>query len=328
MKNKHIIIYAEGSFQLGLGNIFRSISLANAIYQKDNSIRISFVTSSEQYIRNIISKQYTVFFSDSQEHAFQDIIRTKPDIVIIDYLGIDSRLVSGLRSNNIKVAIIGNNSVANQNANLVVNAIIGTNFENTDTTDSYGTRYLQGPKYLVLRDEFENKRGQYVFKEKLEIITLLFGGTDQANFSFEILKKLIKEQAPFNIKLILGAGYKNPEIIHTYVQQNKLEQQVLILQNIDNVSEELLSTDFLITSPGTSLFEAFCLGIPSLAFFQNESQEKVFNTFYSTLKFDPNMNLVEYVLSIYKNVDDFKKQLDKLSVGMGKNDIVNNLINL
>lgn len=328
MKNKHIIIYAEGSFQLGLGNIFRSISLANAITKECSNTYISFVTSSEEYIRDIISKKYSVYFSDSQKNAFQYIEQVTPDLVIIDYLGIRSELVFKLRKKNIKIALVGNNSFANQSADLVVNAIIETNFQNSDTIDPYGTRYLQGPKYLVLRDEFEEKRGQYVYKGKLETLALLFGGTDQADLSFSILKKLINEQAPFNIKLILGIGYQNTEIIYAYVKKNGLEQQVKILQNINNVCEELLSSDFLITSPGTSLFEAFCLGVPALAFFQNKSQEKVFNTFYRTQKFNPNVNLAEYILSLYKNIDDFRKQLDRLNIGIGKHEIVNNLINL
>lgn len=329
MGNKHFIIYTEGSLELGLGNVFRSIALADAIIRTTNDISVSFVTSSESYVRNIISNKHSLsFFGYTQEEVFEYIYKVSPHTVIIDYLGIAPKYTIELKNKNIKVALIGNNTIANHSANLVVNAIIGTDFINSEIIDTHGTKYLQGPKYLVLRDEFESKRDKYTYRSKLSNITLLFGGTDQADFSFRILSKLINEKCDFNIKLILGAGYKKRKNIDDFITEKELKSQVSILQNISNISEELMNTDFLITSPGTSLFEGLCLGIPSLAFFQNKSQEDVFRDFYRSEKFDPDKVLIPYITSLYEERASFKEKLSELKVGMGKDEIINNLIKI
>jgi spore coat polysaccharide biosynthesis predicted glycosyltransferase SpsG len=328
MKNDNIIIYAEGSLKLGLGNIYRSISLGDALLYRQNC-SIEFVTSSEEYVRNIIPTRYSVTFKPNQSSAFDYINQTKPNIVIVDYLGINSALVESLKNNGIKVAIIGNNSDANQYSNLVVNAIIGTNFKNSNTVDAFGTRYLQGPKYLVLRNEFEEKRNTYEYRDKLQTIMLMFGGTDQANYSFRVLEKLVRESIfKGKIKIILGAGYNYLKELSDLIDNNNLRERVSVLQNIVNVSEELLASDFLLTSPGTSLFEAFCLGIPSIGFYQNESQESVFKGFSNTLRYDSSLDLTELVLSVYNDRSVFRNMLNELCVGMGRDEIIDHLINL
>lgn len=328
MINDYIIVYTEGSLSLGLGNIYRSISLCDALLRQKDAY-VEFVTSSEEYVRNIISPKYSVTFKVDQSSAFGYINQKKPNLVIVDYLGIESDFIRILKEHGIKVVIIGNNTDANNYADLVVNAIIGTNFENSNTLDKFGTRYLKGPKFLVLREEFERKRGTYRYKGKLENITLMFGGTDQANFSFKVLVKLIEESLfEGNIKIILGAGYGFKADIYSFIGKKSIGNRVSVLQNITNISDELLASDFILTSPGTSLFEAFSLGIPSLSFYQNSSQEDVFRLFYNVMKYSPKMHLTEIVLSVYMNIDDFRNNMTKLSVGMGRSEIINHLVNL
>lgn len=328
MKDDKIIVYTEGSLTLGLGNVYRSIALSDAL-SLCKDIDFEFVTSSQEYVRSIISSKYIVTFKVDRLSVLEYIVQKKPKIVIIDYLNIESSFVQLLKENNICTVIIGNDSDANCYANLVVNAIIGTNFENSNTVDHFGTRYLKGPRYLVLRKEFEDKRDSYHYNGNLRNLTLMFGGTDQANFSLKILKKIIEESHfEGNIKIILGAGYPFKTELSNYIINKGVNNRVTILQNITNVSTELLTSDFLITSPGTSLFEAFALGIPSLAFFQNDSQEKIFNSFYNAMKYNSSLDLMELVFSIYKNLDSFRHNLNKLSVGTGRHEIIDNIINL
>lgn len=327
--NRKIILYSEGGFQLGLGNIYRSLSLAASIRLKEKDADILFVTTSEEYVRQIIEdKGFPVICLEDQEHVFSWITDFKPALLIIDYLGISRTWVWQARKKGIKVALIGNDSDANQDANLVVNAIVGTDFVNAIRIDEYGTKYLEGPKYLVLRDEFMDKRNRYVYKGDLQTIGLLFGGTDQSNLSCKALRDLIRSNIEANVLLILGAGYKYEKELNAVISKNK-RLQINLLHNISNVSDTLLTVDFLITSPGTALFEAFCLGIPALAFFQNESQQHVFGNFFMTMRYDSVADLADKINTVYyHNMDSFREKLKVLEVGMGKSEIIENILNL
>lgn len=326
--NQKIIIYAEGGFRLGLGNIYRSLSLASAIHLKDRDREILFVTSSDDYVQQIIkNKGYALIALETQEQVFSWIENEKPELVIIDYLGISKDYVQSVREKGIKVVIIGNDSDANLFANLVVNAIIGTDFTNTIKVCNQ-TKYLEGPRYLVLRDEFVRKRNSYVYKGDLRTIGLLFGGTDQANLSCKILLELIRAKVELNVILVLGAGFKFEAMLNTIMSENEC-LKINVLHNISNVSEILLQMDFLITSPGTALFEAFCLGIPAIAFFQSESQEYVFGDFFMTKRYELVSNLLDEVKkTYYQDMDMYREKLRSLQVGQGKDEIIDNILNL
>jgi len=324
---KRIIIYTEGGFSLGLGNVFRSLSLANQIKDEDQ-YEILFVTSSEEYVRDIIAKQhFTVVYMKELGVILDFIIKKSPNLVIIDYLNISENFTKTIKNEtHARIVIIGNISEANNYADLVINAIIGTDFKNNIRIDSHNTLYLEGPKYLVLRDEFTINAGKYQYSGQLKNVTLLFGGTDQANLSCKILEDLADYD--FNIRIILGAGYKYDEELSLIIKNKKLENKVQILRNIYNISEVLLLSDFIVTSAGTSLFEAFSLEVPALAFFQNKSQQDVFGSFYRTEKYEEIKHPKEYIEDLYKDNNLYKENLHKLSVGTGKGEIINNIINL
>jgi spore coat polysaccharide biosynthesis predicted glycosyltransferase SpsG len=162
----------------------------------------------------------------------------------------------------------------------------------------------------------------------LENVTLLFGGTDQANLSCKVLNNLTNYDSSLNITIILGPGYTFYEELDILIETHSLTRNIQILKNVTNISEILLNSDFLITSPGTTLFEAFCLGVPALAFFQNKSQQDVFRSFFRTEEYENfnDVSIEKYINTLYKDYDSYKKELDFLSIGVGEDEIINKII--
>src|SRR5690554_2539245 len=146
-----VIIYAEGGFALGLGNIYRMIELARSL-KESRDFHIRFVTSSEAYIAELI--RYNGFDALLAEYdkLIEVISEQSFELLIIDKLGIESDFIQSIKdkkSKHFKTVIFGNCTSANQLADLVVNAVIGTDFSNKIYTDQSGTNYLTGPKYLT-----------------------------------------------------------------------------------------------------------------------------------------------------------------------------------
>src|SRR5690606_31403896 len=125
------------------------------------------------------------------------------------------------------------------------------------------------------------------------------GGTDQANLSFKILNDLLKSQltSSLNFNLVLGAGYK----YHRDIEALVVLPNVKAFYNINNVGELMLQNDFLLTSPGTAYFEGLYIRIPSIAFFQNQSQKQVFDNFFYTFDYNEIDSIPELMIQTYNS---------------------------
>ena len=85
--NSEILIYTEGGFKLGLGNIYRSVSLANALKKKGEG-NIKFITSSDKTVSDIISKNGFSMLVLKKNNLLGEIIKCNPKVLIIDFLGL------------------------------------------------------------------------------------------------------------------------------------------------------------------------------------------------------------------------------------------------
>lgn len=322
-----IVIYTEGGFYLGLGNIYRMIELAKSIKSINEKSSISFVTSSENYVVDIIRDNGLNAMQFSADYLTYSISQLDFNILIVDKLNIEEVFIQDIRNIKalpFKVVLFGNLSSANKISDLVVNAIIGTDYNNKRYIDENKTRYLTGPKYLLLRDEFV--RFSYVYQGLCKNILLLFGGTDQMNYSCKVLKTLLQSKNEYNITLIIGKGYNFIEELDNIVLT--AHSNVQVLHNINNVAKVMLENDFLITSPGSALFEGLYLGLPCLALFQNQSQKDVFRDFITTKSLDEIEDIVLYIQNLYADYEDYRLKINNLEIGTGKNEIINQIINL
>jgi len=320
------IIYTEGGLELGLGNVYRSISLADAI-KKRVKANITFITSSSHVVEKIITNSGYSIITCSKTNIPITVIRLKPTVLIIDFLGININFVKmiSLKSKS-KIVIIGNDTPANKYADIVVNAIVGTNFKNRKF-HIQNTLYLQGPKYLVLRDEFLSNRCRYIHRGTLRKVTLLFGATDQSNYTCKVLLNLLEFDPEIEFSIIIGPGYGFPDELDSIINTHPV-CNATVLRSINNVSKVMLESDFIVTSAGTALFEAMCLGVPVLALFQNDSQKKVFRDFFMTKNYEDIESLGMYINMVYNNISDFNKRVQEIKPGQGKDDFINEILKL
>ncbi|WP_132220673.1 hypothetical protein [Albibacterium bauzanense] len=301
------------------------IELAKSL-KENRDFHIRFVTSSEAYIAELIRYNGFDVLLAEYDKLLEVISGQSFELLIIDKLGVESDFIQSIKdkkSNHFKTVIFGNCTSANQLADLVVNAVIGTDFSNKIHTDHSGTKYLTGPKYLTLRKEFAYKAYQH--KNILNNILLLFGGSDQANLSCKILEYFRGSSNPYKFTVIIGKGYRFHAELEGITRGN---DNIKVLRDIDNVEDVMLENDFLITSPGTTLFEGFYLGIPCIALYQNDSQKEVFRNFYMTFSYEGIDNLENYMNDVYFNIEKYYEELDKLEIGSGKQDIINHISEL
>ena len=132
-----INIFTEGGLKLGLGHIYRTISLANQLKKYAN---LKFLTTSGDIEINKIRENNFEFFRGENITEIENQLNSnKPQIVIIDKLDVEESFCRDIKQSfNPKIVIFGNISSANKSADIVINAAIGTNYRNK----SYVTIFL------------------------------------------------------------------------------------------------------------------------------------------------------------------------------------------
>jgi spore coat polysaccharide biosynthesis predicted glycosyltransferase SpsG len=322
---RKVAIITEGSVSLGLGHVSRCLSLASLLRSRAD---ICFITSSQTDVTaRIEAAGFEVISADSTYH---DAFRTlaKPDVVVIDKLSLDEALARWVRDVlKARLVIFGNTSSANRHANVVVNAIIGGNFRNERRLDAdSGTLYLEGPRFVVLRDEFYEAEHRYRYTGNLKRVLLLFGGSDPANLTCRATRLLLSSERPLELTVCVGALFQHlDELERLRAPATESGRSLHIVRDSAEVSRLMLGADFVVTSPGNALFETFALAVPSLAFFQNASQG-MFSGFPMAHPQNELDRLESLMFAVYGDYRSFRATVDALEVGRGRNEIADALL--
>jgi spore coat polysaccharide biosynthesis predicted glycosyltransferase SpsG len=221
-----------------------------------------------------------------------------------------------------KVVMVDNLTPKNDKYADVVLSLVRSNFENKNCYNkNINTKYFCGPKYLILRDEFDSFKKKKDLKPRIEDILLIFGGSDPSNHTSTVLKKLSNN---VRVNIVLGPEFKHFDDLDN-VKKKIQNKNVIIHKEPKNVAELMYNTDLVITSPGLSMFEAVYVGTPVLAISQSDLQNHYYtplNYEYLLPKSDIN-NINHYLdkLSSLERRNDILKFFNELNVGQGKVDV-------
>lgn len=327
-----IFIITDGNNKLGLGHVYQSLSLAAALIKKaGKDLELTFVTKSEEKICKFIeSFGHKVQFLKNDDLIFSYLEKEMPDRIIFDKLDVNPSLAKDIKEIlHIKLIIFTNLTEANNYADLMVLADIGSNFKNIIKRDeSIGKLECIGPKFWILRPEFyELKAIKKKHNERVKNIMLIFGGSDPSNMSSSVLNELLKIDNEFNILLVLGNSFEHQAELNAVMESNKKSKsKVNIVRNMTNVGESMHSSDVVFASPGLSFFESLAVGTPVIGFHQNELQKEVYAEVLPTL----GLADISKLPSIIEN-KQFLYPTDKLiidmEIGEGKDALVDEILN-
>ena len=322
---KRIAIITEGGVAIGLGHVQRMLTLAGTL---NRNAKIIFITTSgtEVQIKIEGAGYELVRTSLDYRQALESLLPL--DTVIIDKLDVDDVIASWVRQETeARLVIFGNVSSANQHAHIVVNAIIGTRFQNRRYRNrATGTLYLEGPRYVMLGDAFRAQKDAYSYRGILERILLIFGGSDQANLTCRATRQLRKLNTTLAITACVGAAYPHSsELAALAMDEEQAPRNFLIVKNTTAVAQLMLGADFILTSPGNSLFEAISLGVPAIAFYQTESQAEMFRGFPCCYELDTFDGINALVENIYSDYQQYRSLINLLDLGQGYGEIIDAL---
>jgi CMP-N-acetylneuraminic acid synthetase/spore coat polysaccharide biosynthesis predicted glycosyltransferase SpsG len=260
LNRKNIIIRVEGYPEIGLGHVYRGLELANNLIDH----KLIFVISSQSSlgINKIESSNFPYEVIDSDNEIINVIHNFNCDIIINDILNTNVEYIKMLKATNVKVINFEDLGQGAEYADVIINDL----YEKQNNLPNH----YWGAKYYLLREEFHIAK-RYVFREIVEEILVIFGGTDPSNLTFKLLQvaKLIKNKN-VHFTFIVGMGYQQVEDLVAFVNEHKLNFD--IIKDVKNITEYMCKADIAISSQGRTMLELVHMNVPTILLAQSDRE--------------------------------------------------------
>lgn len=264
LKRKKIIFRTVGKMKLGMGHVYRCLTLAYKL--TGHEILFVLDSNSDIGIAKIKESNFAYKVVDN-ELEFEDIlIKEKPDIIVNDILNTSADYMAICTRNAKRVVNFEDVGAGAKYADAVVNAL----YEKGDRLHNE----FYGSKYFCIRDEFLEEEPKE-FSEEVKNVVVIFGGADPSDLTgrlYSISKRLHKAYPSMEFHFLVGFAYSHKDKIKT-----DEENGVYVHIDAKRVSSYLSKADLAITSQGRTVFELASMGVPAVVLAQNEREaEHVF----------------------------------------------------
>lgn len=258
MQSKKILFYANGEEKLGMGHVYRCLSIA---YQLTGN-EVLFVSDAkcELGIKKIEESFFPIRKINSQQDLLDVIREYRPDVLVNDILNTTQEYMSLVRNMVPRIVNFEDEGKGALKADAVINAL----YFGKPRCNEY-----KGFEYFFIRDEFF-LTGVSDFHSEVKNVVVLFGGTDPSDLTRKILPVLEKVADQYlNIKfnIVTGFGYS-----HKYEIQNDERHRIYIQNDVKRVSTFMKDADLAITSQGRTIYELAYMGVPSIVLAQNRRE--------------------------------------------------------
>ena len=134
------------------------------------------------------------------------------------------------------------------------------------------SHYWSGKQYIILHPDFMKMTARKTdMAAPLQRLLVCFGGSDPMGLTLRIVPVLQQLDLCIDTVLVVGAAFRRKKELLDEVAG---DPQMRVIYNAPNMAALFRSSDMALISGGTLLYEACCLGIPSMVISQNTGQHR------------------------------------------------------
>ena len=328
-----IAFVADGGLDLGMGHIYRTLSLAEELPGDSDKI---FLTKSEEHVvKKIEANGFETLRCGNDFEILANLSAIDPEVVVVDRLDIKEEFAHDIKigTNTRLVAFENLVPESSKYCDVVVNAVLGNRFGSEVKNKRFfdfktNTLYFYGVKYLLLKDAFYKcgVKSKPSGVRSIDSIVLIFGGSDPSNLTGAVLCELLKMKWETKIDIILGYHFVYSDCVDEIMSKFVYSKNNVILHHdANNVAELMHETDLVISAPGISVFEALYVGTPVIVIHQNKWQKDGFRGYRKTLGKEDVFRIADLIENreFWSPDDDFTKGLE---IGRGKNEVIHEIL--
>jgi CMP-N-acetylneuraminic acid synthetase/spore coat polysaccharide biosynthesis predicted glycosyltransferase SpsG len=254
LKKKKVVMRVDGYKEIGLGHIFRTLTLANNIMDHE----VIFLMDRQHKLGIDLVKKQNFNVQTFVGDPLSKINEIKPDIVINDILDTTKEYILSLKEMGIKVFNFEDLGSGAEFADGVFNALYPGSVPSGN--------FYTGEKYYCARNEFLNLQPKEI-NQKVENVLITFGGTDPNDLTLKTLNAISKSNYDFNIKIIIGPGYTKDDSLYEKIKS--LDRKIEVFRSVKNMADHMLNADVIFSSAGRTMYEIAMVGTPAIIIAQN-----------------------------------------------------------
>jgi len=280
-KEKHLVIRADASTQIGAGHLMRCLALAQA--WKDAGGRVTFITAcqGEGLLQRLREEEFGLYtlacpYPDSRDWEYtQNVLSASPDAwVVLDGYHFDEVYQQQVKNSGHKLLVIDDMAhLKHYHADIVLNQNLPA--EQLQYSGEPYTHLLLGTRYVLLRREFLAWRDwQREVPQIARKVLVTLGGGDPENHTLKVIQALKKVEIPgLEVTAVIGASNPHVRALESAAKQSPIP--IRLIQNARNMPELMAWADVAVASAGTTLWELLFLGMPSLILILADNQSPV-----------------------------------------------------
>lgn len=304
---KAVYFRVDSSLLIGSGHVMRCLTLANELrnhgvagkficrehfgnlieFIKENGFEVHSIPlsnkardSSQDYV-GIQEDGYRDWLGETWEKDAEQTLNslgdTRIDCLIVDHYEIERRWEQALRRRVEKIIVIDDLADRDHDCDLLLDQNLGRHESNYLSKVPQNTTLLIGPKYALLRPEFAQLRVGSLSRRvqsSCEKITISMGGVDKNDETSKILQalSLCELSTEIEVDVVLGRSAVHANSVRNLLLN--LPYKVNLHVGTSNMASILANCDLLIGAGGSTVWEACCLGLPSLLKILADNQER------------------------------------------------------
>lgn len=263
----------DGDSSIGAGHIVRCVSIAQEVEAQGG--KAVFVSTNEESVKILQKYNFGPLLvgGDSRQFGKFDAqklasVMNEGATVLVDSYGVTDEFFDTCADLGLKVAYIDDmytfetgslSDPVRRNARMLINYSFGFSEEDYDNVyKGTSTKLLIGPKYAPVRKVFREKVGQYQVRDKVENVLITTGSTNP-NKSLEKMAQGCRDAlSDAHISVVVGP---NASFDGSLVSKLNLH----LIKGATDLSEYMLASDLVISAAGTTLYELYTLGVPTIA---------------------------------------------------------------
>ncbi len=260
LKRKRVLFRTVGQRRLGMGHIYRCLSIAYKLI--GHEILFVIDDKSEMGIEKI-KESYFPCKVISDDAEFEEILTDyKPDIIVNDILDTEVELLRMERKHASRIVNFEDTGAGARFADAVINALY------EEHSAGFGNVY-EGSSYFFIRDEFLEENPKK-FSEECKNVIIMFGGADPSDLTgrlYKICEKLHDYLPETSFHFLTGFAYEKKDSMVDIPEKN-----VFVHKDVKRVSLFMKEADLAVTSQGRTIFELASMGVPAIVLAQNERE--------------------------------------------------------
>lgn len=260
LSRKKIAFRVDGYSSLGMGHVYRTLTLAYALVNHD----VCFICNElyKEGIQKLRSANMNVITIKDDDELLDWLSDNKIDILVNDRLDTSIDYVKAIKKRVNRFVSFEDLGEGAHIADAVVNEIY-----------EVGSRYphvYTGSDYVCLRDEFLTARPSE-YKDEVSRVLVMFGGTDPQNLTQRVYDTAQRYNSTrvnkIRFDFIIGGGYCHK------IPCDCPENNIFVFRDVLRVSDYMKKADVAISSQGRTTFELASMGVPTIVLAQNKREQ-------------------------------------------------------